>query len=388
MNTSTTTMSQIEQRRIKEQALLERRTRATLHGQENVMLLVASVNLAWFIPTVNQAVHPPLTLAMAMASFASLVVIAILMSEYVKARPALKDSVYVESIRGNDPSDALASLDRLIDALKSPHRDARTMTKLYDQTVQRLQALRPRRPLSQLVRHGYYPSRPQETVATNVYRTVDHDVDDGTKHWERMVHAADALRAILGSEEVFTEGDVDKALSDLVPPLRAVLRTHGVQTWRIDYLPQPLPAGPAGVMMGPSTVEQEAIALEGPEPEADVLTPVEQRFNASASMHAAALRTLATAFQGADETLFLGDDRTTGDVMLSQQLPRLVKAFVVADDAEIGEGRDAVRADFARSLAVMRDSLEGIMARHVKAARSVLDDQTLFITRQHGEKGL
>lgn len=306
-------------------------------------------------------------------------------SQLGKLKAERKLRVYVEGGEGNDATSAIPSLNTLIDELKAPHRDQVSIRKAYDRAVDRLQGLRPDRPLSQCIRYGYYPSRPNERVSENVYRTVDNDAKDGSWHWERMIEADDVLRRLLTSGDVITEDRVDEALAKLIPPLRAVMRTHRVSTWRIDYMPQTaVPAGPGGDLgdRTDSVVTEPAPVRDHPQ---DVLTPVEGRMNASGTMTAATLRTLVTAFRAADPQLFLGDDRETGEAMLDSHLARLVSAFRVADEASSGDERDQVRVDFARSLAVMRDTLEGIMARHVQAARRLLEDQARFIESRHGE---
>lgn len=341
----------------------------------------------WSVPVVGVLL---LIVAMA-AAFGT----GLLAHAHLRARREIGRPVYVACLEGNDPTGAADALDALLEALKSPRQDGKTLKAAYSHAMEALQGLRPHRPLAQRVREGYYPSRPTRLVNGEGRQTIDNDVKPYEWHWDRTIEAADGVRDLLRGSRIVTEHALDAALDMLIPPLRAILRRHGVQTWRIDYMPGGAPDAIAhhstndpatspdddGGRIPPETVPR----LIAP---SDALTAAEGRLNASATMHVASIRTLATAFGNADPTLFLGDDRQTGEITLDIDLPRLVSAFIVADDATQGQERDDVRADFARSLAVTRDTLEGIMARHVAAARSVLEDQSRFLRQKHGTSAL
>lgn len=327
---------------------------------------------------------------------ASLIGTGLLAYFHFRARREIGRPVYVACLEGNDPTDAADALDALLQTLKAPRRDGKVLKGTYSHAVEALQGLRPHRPLGQRIRDGYYPSRPRRFVhGEDGLQTIDNDVKPYEWHWDRTIEAADGVRMLLRGDGIFTEHALDAALDLLIPPLRAVLRRHGVQTWRIDYMPGGGPEAPTLVHFAANGAgvgeDDEQDRPETPRliaAQSDALTPAEGRLNASATMHVAGIRTLATAFGNADPSLFLGDDRQTGEITLEIDLPRLVAAFIVADDATQGQERDDVRADFARSLAVTRDTLEAVMARHVAAARSVLQDQARFLEQKHGTSAL
>lgn len=303
--------------------------------------------------------------------------------------------VMVMSAEGNDPTGLIPALDTLHETLRSPSSGRARLLAAYEAVVDRMQGLVPAHPLSRLVARGYRPS--EATDGNN--RLLDYDKDPDERHWERAMEATDALRRLLTSDGWVTEKEVLKRVSDLVAPLRAVLRTRGVPTWRIEYDAPPVAlAGAESPIPSSARIEIEGsgsapavqdMRREPAPPVEDAVTPVENRLNATAAMTIASLRPLTTAFRSADPNLFLGDDRATGESMIESHLPRLVDAFVVADDASSGPERDAVRADFARSLGFMRDSMAGIMERHAQAARENLRVQSRFVeTRHRGEDPL
>jgi hypothetical protein len=338
----------------------------------------------WSVPVVGVLL---LIVAMACAFGTGL-----LAHAHVRARREIGRPVYVACLEGNDPTEAADALDALLQALRSPRRDGKALKAAYTHAMEALQGLRPHRPLAQRIRDGYYPSRPTRFVDGEGRQTVDNDLKPYEWHWDRTIEAADGVRDLLRGSRIVTENALDAALDLLIPPLRAILRRHGIQTWRIDYMPGVGPdaiviAHHPAIVPGDGDRDDGAVDARLTVP-GDALTAAEGRLNASATMHVASIRTLATAFGNADPSLFLGDDRQTGEITLEIDLPRLVSAFIVADDATRGQERDDVRADFARSLAVTRDTLEGIMARHVAAARSVLEDQSRFIRQKHGTSAL
>jgi hypothetical protein len=298
--------------------------------------------------------------------------------------------VMVMGAEGNDLTGLIPALDALYDALRSPSAGRGRMLAAYEAVVDRMQELVPGHPLSRLVARGYRPSE-----ATDEYdRKLNFDKDPDERHWERAMKATDALRTLLASDGWILEKDVLKRVSDLVAPLRAVLRARDVPTWRIEYDAPPvsLERNASAVPDADSSTAPviDAIApparVDAPSVTEDAVTAIEDRLNATGAMTLASLRPLTTAFRSADPNLFLGDDRATGESMIESHLPRLVDAFVVADDASVGPERDAVRADFARSLGFLRDSMAGIMDRHAQAARENLHVQARFVETRHGRE--
>ena len=299
----------------------------------------------------------------------------------------------------NDPFEAVAGVDALFEALRDPGTDGRGTEGAYRTAIERLQRTVPDSPLSRLVARGYFPSRPKEHVGNDQYRVVAHDGDTDGEHWERAAQALEKLRALLGGDATITQDEVHEAISALVPPLRAVLRPRGVGTWRIERNgPQlagagtaavtTLPAAPAAAQApwasAPATGTEASAPVPAAVPEADELTPTDGRLNATGGMAAAAIRAMVPGFRAADPDLFSGDDRRTGETLLDEHLPRLVHAFVVADDLSAGAERDQVRTAFAQSLGFVLDGLSGIMARHAEAARQALMTQSRFIEMRHG----
>lgn len=353
----------------------------------------------WFLPGRE---NPNIAIPYAILNLVMLITTAVSIGKLVTLARLRGSKVFVMSEEGNDPTDAVAALERLSDIMRAPRTDQRKLVIAYEDAIDRLQAMIPHKPLSRVVRYGYYPSRPKVTVSENTYRIVNNDEDDGSVHWERAMTSIDDMRTLLKGKPIVLETEVETAISSLIPPLRAVLRTHGVPTWRIERKAPELPAGRIAVEAdvppdGDETPKRPPTAAAVDDHEIatvteaerrpmreDGLTRVDDRLNATGTMVAMALRSLETAFRAANPSLFLGDDRATGETMLDEHLPRLVDAFIVADDASKGEERDQVRADFARSLGFIRETLENVMTRHVTAARQLLEDQARFIESRHG----
>lgn len=309
------------------------------------------------------------------------------------AHRELRRRVYVMSRSGNDPTDAIPALDDLVASLRNPAVPRPRLLASYENAVDRMQGLIPDHPLSQLEAYGYHPSRPKVYETNDRYRIVDHDSSPDTDpgHWERAMQAIERLRALLRSDDVITVDQVVSTVSTVVPPLRAVLRARRIPTWRIERLQPPIPAmrtdeedrPVAGVPSRPQTRLGDPVSDAAP-PQADAMTPIEDRLNMAASMTAMSLRSMMTAFRSANPSLFMGDDRQAAETLLDDHLPRTIAVFVTADDASVGAEKDEVRADFARSLAFIRDSLSGIMDRHRLAARQTFETQARFVEMKHG----
>lgn len=349
-------------------------------------------SLAIFPAVIGWVVQPQGGWQVALVGYSILAVIVTCMSVGfgIAALRRVGEPVMVMSTEGNDPTGLVPALDALYDALRSPSAGRARILASYDAVVDRMQDLVPGRPLSRLVARGYRPS--EETDDSD--RKLDYDKDPDERHWERSMEATDRLRALLTSEGWITQRDVLRRVSALVAPLRAVLRARDVPTWRIEYEAPPMTIArdalhdTAPAVAGP--LQTRAVAdmrADIPPIAEDAVTAVENRLNATGAMMLASLRPLTTAFRSADPNLFLGDDRGTGESMIESHLPRLVDAFVVADDASSGPERDAVRADFARSLGFLRDSMAGIMERHAQAARENLRVQARFVETRHGQDG-
>lgn len=337
--------------------------------------------------------HQPIGLAMILGCIASAIYAIVMLVKRHGANAERGKSIYLTDISSYDPQNAVGAVDDMIAAIKT---HAYSMQKAADTAIQKLQALRPGTPLSHLRRYGYYPSRPVETRNDKQY-TVNRDEDSYDEHWQRMCVALDELRALLKGRTVLTEERVDHALGQLVPPMRTVMRASEIDTARIEYIPARHAPQPVVKKTkkgkgknGKGEENDQASALPPPEPEQapvkhepDALTPVEGMLNASATMTAASLRSLILSFRQADAGLFLDDDQTTGTLVVERHLPALVSAYAVAHEAATGEDRDLVRSDFAHALKTLRDTLEGVMAGHVKAARRMLQDQGRFIDSRH-----
>lgn len=346
--------------------------------------LAGSVPFMWLLGPVSATMGTPLGFALFVASVvcAIMCLVGVFQLPGYLRRP--DEPLHLPGGRSNDPYGAADALDTLLEELRAVPRNPRRLAKAYDDAVDRLQKLHPDVPLRALVRRGYYPSRP--VVETNGRSTyLDYDASADHVHWDRMSTAMDDLRATLKSSDLLTERDVRSALSWLVPPLRAVLRRHGVATHRIEYLPPK--QQPVAVTDGtiPAAVALPAPA-DDPEPMPDdALSPVEDRLNASATMTVSAVRTLALSLEAAEDDLFTGDDLQTGRTLMAQHVPSLVRAYIVAHDASQGEERDQIRAEFAAGLGVVRDTLAGIMRRHAQEARRRMEDETRFLRMRHGE---
>lgn len=310
-----------------------------------------------------------------------------------------KAELFVLSDRTNDPTEAVPALDALVEAMRNPRTDGRRLVANYENVVDRLQAMIPNEPLSLLVAYGYHPSRPERTrEGSGRTYIVNYDGEKDADHWERTMKAIEHFRKLLLRKDPILMREVVKAIGDIVPPLRAVLRNRNVPTWRIERVPPATTTRVAAITNGPTAVAAIAsgTATEpdaftdgdaAPEPqtaEPDALTPVENRMNASATMTAMALRSLITSFRAANPSLFHGDDLQTAETMLDSHLPGLVAAFVAADDASVGEVRDGERARFAKALIFIADAMSDIMQRHARNARDLLATESRFIETRHG----
>lgn len=382
-----------------EQNISYRRSRAQSEWNKDVAKRVARTRLlltpaplvaaGWLLP-----VHGAAMLLMAGMQAGSIVLGGFAVAQLFELSKRSKEHVFVMSEEGNDPTGAMDALDDLVASMRNPATGRSRLLASYENAVDRVQALIPDHPLSQAVAYGYFPSRPREYLGNERYKDVDFDreADADASHWERAMIAMEKLRSVLRSSRIITETEVVSAVSALVAPLRAALRARGIPTWRIERsAPSVITAGTLRDGPDDGAIQDRPLPLRlagappaAHVPEEDALTPIETRMNASAQMTAMSLRSMITAFRSANPSLFMGDDRQTAETLLDDHLPRTVAAFVVSDDANVGEDRDAVRAEFARSLSFIRDSMAGIMDRHRLAARQVLETQTRFIEQRHG----
>jgi hypothetical protein len=366
------------------EAEFRKAARKAARSKTAVTALIGALPFLWLVEPVRATIGTPLGFAIFVASAACGIIclIGLFQLPAYHRRPNLP--LHLPGARSNDPYGAVDALDALLEELRAVPRSPRRLAKAYEDATERLQKLHPDVPLRALVRQGYYPSRP--VVETNGRSTyLDHDASADHVHWDRMSAAADDLRATMRSSDILTENEVRSALSSLVPPLRAVLRTHGVATHRIEYLP---PKQQTAAIADASTPAAAALPAPVEEPEAmpdDALSPVEDRLNASATMAVSAVRTLALSLQAAEDDLFTGDDLQTGRTLMAQHVPSLVRAYIVAHDASQGEERDQIRAEFAAGVGVVRDTLAGIMRRHAQEARRRMEDETRFLRMRHGE---
>jgi len=367
-------------------AQFRKAARKAARSKAAVTALLGAVPLLWLVgPVKAVAATTPgfavvLVVASAVCGIMSLVS-AFQLPAYLR-RP--DEPLHLPGGRSNDPYGAVDALDALLEELRAVPRNPRRLAKAYDDAMDKLQKLHPDMPLRALVRRGYYPSRP--VVETNGRSTyLDNDASADHVQWDRMSTATDDLRATLKSSDLLTEGEVRRTLAWLVPPLRAVLRHHGVATHRIEYLaPKQQPTAIADA----AAIAATALPAPADDPEPmpdDALSPVEDRLNASATMTVSAVRTLALSLQAAEDDLFAGDDLQTGRTLMEQHVPSLVRAYIVAHDASQGEERDQIRAEFAAGIGVVRDTLAGIMRRHAQEARRRMEDETRFLRMRHGE---
>lgn len=312
---------------------------------------------------------------------------------FCEALKERRKEVFVISETGNDPAGMVQALDSVMDIMRNPQADQRQLVSAYENAVDRMQATIPTRPLSQLIAEGYHPSRPSKFKDGVGSYVLNHDDDPDADHWERASEALDKLRRLTLQDDPITTQKMVKCISDVVPPLRAVLRNRDVPTWRIERAPPKKMLTKAATTTHqvriahddtPADAPVEAGRTINPMNEPDALSPVENRMNASATMTAMALRSLVTSFRSANSSLFHGTDLQTAETMLDEHLPRLVEAFLAADDASEGEARDAERANFARALGFMRDAIADIMERHAKNARDLLATESRFIEMRHG----
>lgn len=346
---------------------------------------------AWLMPL------PPVGLAvMGVLSAGAGILAFVTAFDVPAAHRELRRRVYVMSHDGNDPTDSLPALDDLIASLRNPSVGRPRLLASYENAVDRLQGLLPNHPLAQMVAYGYHPSRPKVYETNERYTIVDHDSypDADPGHWERAMKAIEDMRSLLRSESWITVDQVMTAVAAVVPPLRAVLRARGVPTWRIERLQPPITAVRTdedvlhAVGSDPLQARLGKSAMQPPACTVDVLTPIEDRLNMGASMTAMSLRSMMTAFRSANPSLFMGDDRQAAETLLDDHLPRTIAIFTAADDASLGAEKDDVRAEFARSLAFIRDSLSGIMDRHRLAARQTFEVQARFVETKLGPNGI
>lgn len=293
----------------------------------------------------------------------------------------------------HDPYEAVPALLALLDEIKSPVSTPRRRQMHFEAARKALQATAGSNPLSLLVRHGYYPSRPEHSTESGSKVVTNHDQDGTHAHWDRAVKAISDLQILLGTDpdQPLTWRQVLKALAQVVPPLRAVCRNAGIDTHLVEYMPDTfitrncdarMLEGAQPLQALPEPVTEMADHTEQP---LDALSPVEGRMNAAAAMTAATIRTLILSFDAAEADIFVGDDLNTGRQIIDRQMPTLVRLFEISHDAAIGADRDDVRADFARSLMVVRDGLEQIMSRYTRNAREIMLTQTRFMESRYGD---
>lgn len=390
--------------------LLQERTRDLRMRQEILSLraagtaaVVTSIGPALFAVAWHfwPAKASPIVIPLIIGVFAGIFFLCFGLGVVVEKLRDGKAELFVLSDRTNDPTEAVPALDALVEAMRNPRTDARRLVASYENVVDRLQAMIPNEPLSLLVAYGYHPSRPERTrEGSGRTYIVDYDGDKDADHWERAMKAIEHFRKLLLRKDPILMREVVKAIGDIVPPLRAVLRNRNVPTWRIERVPPATTTRVAAITNNPMTVATvttgDTTANDpygdddaAPEPqtqttEPDALTPVESRMNASATMTAMALRSLITSFRAANPSLFHGDDLQTAETMLDSHLPGLVAAFVAADDASVGEVRDAERAKFAKALVFIADAMSDIMQRHARNARDLLATESRFIETRHG----
>lgn len=304
----------------------------------------------------------------------------------IQFRRLSRHRVFVIGRTGNAESGCLAALDGLMQTIRDSGRDHKRLQKAADLAFDRLQELVPDMPLSNMKRYGYYPSRP-EITENERRRIVDHDKDPIEEQWARTVKSINRLRGLLADQGVVLEKRVAEAVSEIVPPLRAVLRSAGVRTHRIEYIVMSaLQKGAFPHESGsPAAIEEHGLGVMD---KGDTRNEIDDRLNASARMAYVSLKALISSFHGAETALFMGDDRITGELIVDRHLPDLEAAFILADDAAQGEEKDAVRADFAKSLKLIASTLEGIMSRHAQVAHDLLRDKGRFLEQRHGNGDL
>lgn len=294
----------------------------------------------------------------------------------------------------HDPYEAVPALMALIDEIKSPVSTPRRRQARFDAACEAMQRTAGNNPLPLLVRRGYYPSRPQQEYEGGSRVALNLDKDGPQAHWDRSVEAISHLQILLASnpDEPMTWRRVLKALAEVVPPLRAVSRNAGIDTHVIEYMPDnfsPVATAPAAsaqpARAQPLKPVAPVVTEDEPEQAFDALTPVEGRMNAAAAMTTATIRMLMLSYNAAEADMFVGDDQNTGRQIVNRQLPALVRLYVISHDAAIGAERDDVRADFARSLAVVRDSLEQIMGRYARNARDIMLTETRYMATRYGD---
>lgn len=277
---------------------------------------------------------------------------------------------------------AIQAVASFLTLYKDPARTPDGLREAARTMIDRLQAVSDV-PLSGIRRDGYHPFG-------STYEDEDLEFQ-----WD-MVHGAmrELWPMYLGQKEA-TVPDVQKRIARMVPPLRTILRHANTFDGAIEYGGYDRTA-----LVAPTRKELKAVrgqmpaaapalpAAEGaatsPARSDDLFTPVEGDINAAATMHVATLRTQIAAFEAADATLFPGTDRQSGRLLVDVHLPDLLKAYRTAHDASQGEERDDVRAQFARTLRTVRDSLDQIMVRHAAEARMALETEARFLESRNG----
>jgi len=288
---------------------------------------------------------------------------------------------------GSTPIDeAIQAVAAFLTLYKDPDRTPDGLREAARTMVGRLQNVSDV-PLSGIKRDGYHPFG------------KSYEDEDLAFQWD-MIHSA--MRELwpmhLGQTEA-TVPDVQARIARMVPPLRTIMRRADIYDAAIEYGGYDRDA-----LVAPTRKELKAIrsvsgseapALPAPAADAipahrddDLFTPVERDINAAATMHVATLRTQIAAFEAADPSLFPGTDRQSGRLLVDVHLPDLLKAYRTAHDASQGEERDDVRAQFARTLRTVRDSLDQIMVRHAAEARTALETEARFLESRAGDTTL
>ena len=246
-------------------------------------------------------------------------------------------------------------------------------------------------PVTGIMRQGYHPNG-------DTYEQESLDFQ-----WDLVQSAIKDLWPIYEGRKPATQNDVQALLVRMVPPLRNIL--HRVPI----FIPELAYGGYDRQALVPPTRKELKAVRDMPAPPSptsrgktdgrrrtkgdtttpvDVFTPVEQDLNAAALLLVATLRTQIAAFDGADPSLFAGTDQPSGRLLVDVHLPSLLRAYKTAHDASQGEERDDVRAQFARTLRTVGDSLDQIMVRHAAEARRVLDDEARFLESRNGPDNL
>lgn len=289
-------------------------------------------------------------------------------------------AVYVP---GSTPIDeAVQAVASFLTLYKDPGRTPDGLRAGARTMIERLQAVSDV-PLTGIRRDGYHP-----------FGSTFED-EDLEFQWEMVHGAMRELWPMYLGQKAATVPDVQKRIAQMVPPLRTILRHASTFDGLIEY-----GGYDRAALVAPTRKEMKAVrgqtrsaapalpcadvaAVPASRSE-DLFTPVEGDVNAAATMHVATLRTQIAAFEAADPSLFPGTDRQSGRLLVDVHLPDLLKAYRTAHDASQGEERDDVRAQFARTLRTVRDSLDQIMVRHAAEARMALETEARFLESRSG----